>query len=473
MGVIGSLRDFLGLVPEGQQRINIGSGFSIWEKGFQPEYADKPESIKPLGIIDKNRNSHVMGTGTTRVGKSVLISQMVAQDIRLGNSCVIVDPKGDRELFTNIVQAAYEAGRKRNLILVTPIFPQYSAKISPLAYSFQPEERVHHIVSALESKDGSTDQFFLNIAYEITLVIDLSLSLLASLGGYHGVINVSTIKRFVSHHALNELKKELEMAAHRDPQRVGEVKAALEQVLYSPADYFAKVSSTLRTTLTALSTGSVGEIIGKAETNDFIRRLESDEPVILIVQTGAMLARKAAHMIARMIISMIQSFVARRLAMGRKCTPPLSVYLDEAASLMYPGIEELFSKSGQANCKVHVFTQSIADYAALVGLERARTILDCTNTKIFMSLNDPETCEYVSKSAGTISRLDHIFGGLGSSVTSREMEKYRIKPEDVSMLKPRQFFLFTKEGVFFGKTNFCRPPMPEELIKFPRVEVLQ
>lgn len=461
--------------------IEIGQGFSIWEKGYKQEDSEKPKQpIKALRIKDKNRNQHFIGTGTTRCGKSVLIAQMVCKSIRNGENIVLVDPKGDQNLISMVVKVAYESGRKKDIIIVNPIFPEQSARISPLSYAFKPEDRVNHIVASLESKGGkATEQFFLDIAYEVVLVIDTALTILNEIatGGNswqsnRTVINIATIKKYVSWPMLKKLKEQLETVERQEPARVQEALANLSHVLSSPQEYFSKVSSTLRTTLTALSTGSVGEIMGKADHNEFIRRLEHNEGVILIVQTGALLTRKVAHMVGRLVVSMIQSFVGRRLAVGNKCTPALSLFIDEAASVMYPGIETLFSQSGQANCRVHCFMQSLADLETNVGESQARTILDCTNTKVFMSLNDPKTCEYVSDSAGTIIRLDHLYGGgLGSSVTSREMEKYRIKPEDVSMLKPRQFFMFNKEGIFYGKTNFEKGLEPEEIIKYPSTEV--
>jgi conjugal transfer pilus assembly protein TraD len=454
--------------------MEVGQGFSIWEKGYQQRESEEPtENVISLKLKDKSRNQHMIGTGTTRCGKSVLIAQFICSEIRKGFNVCLCDPKGDQELLTMVVKAAYECGRKKDIIIVNPIFPQFSAKISPLSYSFRPEDRVNHIVASLESKGGkATEQFFLEIAYEIVLVIAMSLTVLQELNGHHEVININTIRQYVTYNMLLNLKQQLEGSENIDKVKVGEVLGILSHVLSSPPEYFAKVSTTLRTTLTALSTGSVGQIMGKAEGNEFIRRLENDEGVILIVQTGSMLTRKVAHMIARLVVSMIQSFVGRRLAVGKKCTPPLSIFLDEAASVMYPGIEDLFSKSGQANCRVHCFMQSLADLDTNVGESQARTILDCTNTKIFMSLNDPKTCEYVSLSAGTITRLDHLYGGgLGGSITSREMEKYRIKPEDVSMLKPRQFFLFNKEGMYYGKTNYEKPLRPEQVIIFPNPEV--
>ncbi len=57
----------------------------------------------------------------------------------------------------------------------------------------------------------------------------------------------------------------------------------IEQILNSPADFFAKVSSSLRTTLSALTSGSTGRIIGKSLVNEFIKRFEEGKRVYCFV----------------------------------------------------------------------------------------------------------------------------------------------------------------------------------------------
>ncbi len=111
--------------------------------------------------------------------------------------------------------------------------------------------------------------------------------------GQRPLINFNEIKQRASHGALKDLKSELEAIAPSKER--DDVLSSLTLILDSGAEYFAKISSSLRTTLTSLSSGSVGQIIGKAHSNKFIKRLEQNKSVILVVQTGSMLTRKTAH----------------------------------------------------------------------------------------------------------------------------------------------------------------------------------
>ena len=419
----------------------IGKGYKL----------DQPKTAQNIWLSDAQRKGHLFCFGTTQIGKTRLIESMVEQDIRKGCSVVVFDPKGDASLFSKIVQVAFEENREHDLFLVTPIFPACSAYIDPLMYYFMPEEIVAHVVSGIKAKE----EFFINIANETTLIIVQALLLFAKVRGQQPMINFNEIKQRASHSALKDLKTELETvppSKERD-----EILSSLMLILDSGAEYFAKISSSLRTTLTSLSSGSVGQIIGKAHSNKFIKRLEQNKGVILVVQTGSMLTRTTAHIVGRVLLSMIQSFIGRRyLSMQRGLNLPLSIYIDEASNIMYAGIEDLFNKAGGAGVWIQAFTQSQADMEAEIGRERAKKIMDNTNTKIFMRVNDVSTAEYISDYSGESRRYSPLLS-LGGAITIREVTEKSIMPEDVLRLQTREFFFISYDGTYKGKTIYTEP----------------
>jgi len=413
-----------------------------------------------LSLPGAFRKGHFWCFGTTRIGKTRLLEAMVEQDIRLGNSVVVIDPKGDIDLFNKIVQIADEENRTDDLMLLSPIFPNCSVKIDPLSHYFMPEEIVNHVISGIKAKE----EFFINIAYEVSLVVVNALILFARIKGVPPELSFQKIKDRISYPDLKRMREQLE-SIHDDEAQ--EIMSALDQILSSPADYFAKVSSTLRTTLTALCSGNVGKILGRVESNKFITKLESGKPVIMVVQTGSLLTRKTAHIIARVFISMIQSFVGRMFASGRTLSPPMCIYADEAANVLYVGIEELFSKAGGANVWVHAFSQSISDLTSELQLEAyAFRILDNTNTKVFMRVNNPETAMYISEYAGTKNRFSPILS-LGGGIAVREMEEPNIRPEAVMNLQNREFYLFTYSGAYKGRC--VTVPEAKVDIRYPNI----
>jgi len=408
---------------------------------------ERPEKIVPIVLPDEDRKGHLFCFGTTRIGKTRLIELMIEQDIRKGYSVVLLDPKGDIDLFSKVVEIAFKEKRQEELILITPIFPNVSAKIDPLSHYYMPEEIVSHVVAGIKARE----EFFINIAYETTLVVVLALILFAKVRGVKPFFNFQEIKRRVSYEDLEALKEALSSLRYGEyEEEVKDVLETLIQVLNSPKDYFSKVSSSLRTVLTALSTGNVGKIIGKADSNEFIHRLEKGKRVILVVQTGSLLTRRTATIVARVLLSMIQSFVGRRYASGKKINPPLCLYMDEASNLFYLGVEDLFNKAGGAGVWLHGFTQSLADIEAEIGYECARKILDNTNSKIFMRVNDPKTAQYVASYSGKKKKFSPILS-LGGGMTIREVEEEIVRADDVLTLKCREFYFFTFSGAYRGK----------------------
>lgn len=67
--------------------------------------------LRPFGIKQADRLSHVYVIGETGVGKSTLLQQLISQDIRSGIGCAFVDPHGD--LITQVLDAVPPHERHR------------------------------------------------------------------------------------------------------------------------------------------------------------------------------------------------------------------------------------------------------------------------------------------------------------------------------------------------------------------------
>lgn len=416
-----------------------------------------------IAILDDYRKGHFWCFGTTRVGKTRVIENMVEQDIRKGYSVVIIDPKGDIELFSKVTQIAAEEHRLEDLILVTPIFPEYSAVIDPLSHYYMPEELVSHLVAGIDVGQG--DAFFFNVAYEVTSAIvnaKLLLQKYSDTGEIVKQFNINDIKNEISQDRIKELLKQIQAIETPEAQQLA---MDVEKIAGSPPDYYAKVSSTLRVALMELSVGNIGQIIGKADSNRFMTRLEEGHPVIMVVQLGSLITRKASSTLGKVCMSMIQSYVGRVFSSGRKVDPPMCVYMDEAQSFLFMGVEDLFAKGGGANVWVHGFSQSVNQLYAAVGEEYAKSILDNTNTKLFMRVPDTETAEYVSKHFGTKKRLSPILS-VGGKATMKESEEDVLTPENIMYQQPREFFMMTYSGRYMGRTNNITPPWFN--VEFPK-----
>jgi len=429
-------------------RTVLGTGYRI----------SNPEKSMTIAIPDASRKGHFWCFGTTRVGKTRIMENMVEQDIRKGHSVVVIDPKGDIDLFSKIVQVAFEEGRDHELILVTPIFPHLSAVIDPLAYYYMPEELVGHIVSGVEV---GRERFFFNVAYEISLVIVQAFILLSAWAGKTKSFNLNDVKNKMSREELEKLKGQIDCV---DTPEARQLSSDMQKILNSPQDYYGKVSSSLRVALMELTSGNIGKVVGKADENRFIDRLEAGKPVIMVVHLGSLITRKAAFTLGKVVVSMIQSFVGRVFSSGRCVTPPLCLYIDECQNVLYYGIEDLFAKAGGADVWVHGFAQSVSQLYAMIGKDYGKAILDNTNTKLFMRVPDTDTATYVAGHFGQFRRYSPILN-VDGGVSVREEEDTILKPSDILELGAREFYLMTYSGLFQGRSLDVSPLYLE--IRFP------
>ncbi|CAE6734417.1 type IV secretory system conjugative DNA transfer family protein [Nitrospira defluvii] len=416
-----------------------------------------------LVMRDADRSGHFGCLGTTRVGKTRLMENIVEQDIRKGYSVVVVDPKGDIELFSKVVQTAAECGRLKELMLLTPIFPDESVYLDPLSSYYMEDELVNHIVSGIKARED----FYIAIATQVAQVIVAGLIILAKAKGIPPQISFYDVKLRAGHKDLMQFRDTLQALPGTE-----ELCMAIDQITHGPnmADFYAKVSTSLQTMLSALTFGTTGRIIGKAKTNEFIRRLESGKRVIMVCNTGSLLTRRTAHIIAKVFISMIQSLVGRLFASGRALTPPLCLHIDEGHNVLYPDIKELFNKGGGANIWIHLYTQSLAQIQEEVGPYAAQSIMDNINSWAYFLLNHPETAQYVEDSTPLVTR-DEPMIEVGGRVMMKLTARRQVLRDRVMSLPKRWFYFRTYGQTYKGQTLDTTPLYVK--VKFPVVSPLR
>lgn len=428
--------------------VTIGKGFAI------KDY--KKKKLVDIRLYEKNRTGHMFVFATTRVGKTRLVENMVEQDIRKGHNVVIIDPKVDFELFSKVYQVAENTNRIDDFMLLSPIFPEYSVHINPLSHWYLPEEPINHIMAGVPADD----EYFYNVALETTTFIVRSLLMIKKYEDDKNSITFDDVATSADYKGITDLKDTITNIT--DPEQPRLLKLA-EQILQSPQDFFSKVSSTLRTTLTQMTLGSIGKVFGTASKNEFIDRLEKGRGVILYVQTGSMLAKKTSDILGKVVISMIQSAAGRFFASSMKFHQPLCLYIDEMSNCVYRGIEDIYSKGGGSDLRICGLTQSWADVISEIGEDRARKLFDLTNTKVFGRMNDVASAKLVTEYGGVTSRHVSMFSAEGN-IAMREMEEEIVKIEDIMRLNPREIYYFGFEGQYVGKTA---PVFPSEIVVRP------
>lgn len=431
----------------------IGSGVSM----------DNPQKIVPITVPNEDRKRGMFVFGTTGVGKTRLCENIIEQDMASGRSIVYIDPKGDQEIFTKVFESARRHGRTEEIQLITPIYPEHSAVIDPMAFYFMPDELVGHIISGIPM---GKEPFFRDVAKELAMCIVQSNLILAAEQGTIPSLNFDAIRQGIRRNSLEEKRNALRRT---NTPEANQVAGMMDDILDLTPENYSKVSSTLRNRMTELSAGNFGKIIGQADSNKFIKRLEEGKRVILIVHTGAMITREAGTTLAKVILSMILSFIGRVNVSDRKVVdPPLSIIIDEAQLALFNGAEILFSMGGSAGIYTTALCQSINLLNTAIDEAFTKSILDNTNTKIFMRCSDAETSKYVVEHFGVHSKLSGIYGA--NQVTTRETEEEILKVQDILGLQRREFYMISYNGRWKGVTSNAREINLK--IKFPAASAI-
>lgn len=474
VSVLESLRGRDNFSSRRQGYFYLGRGVDLerWYSTRRPEQVD-------IYIPDDVRAQHFGCFGTTGCGKTTLEGIMIQEDILLGRNVVVIDPKGDSDLLARVVEAAAMAGRTGDLQYISPIYPDLSVKINMLHQHFIKDELVDHVVSGIRARE----EYFVNVAHEVTTAIIHGLDVIARVKNQPLDINFFEIKKWCEYSALQQLLRQLEPYKHHsDPdirEDAHEVCLSLSQILGSPADFFAKISSSLRTVLTALSTSTTGRIIGKAHSNEFIKRLETGQRVILFCNTGSLLSRRTAHIIARVVVSMIQACLGRMLSVGESFDPSVSVYIDEGHNVLYYGIQELFNKGRAANVWIHFFTQSYSQIEKEVGSEVARSIVDNISTWCYMRMNCEVSARMVEESTREVihKTILQSFEEGHFMPTLRDTHTRLITADKLLKLPDRMFYLKAPASDqraitwYVGQVRDVHPPVVKIQLPEPDVAV--
>jgi len=418
-----------------------------------------------MEILNAHRAAGVLVLGSPGSGKTRLAENMIEQDIRDGRSVLFMDPKIDQAIASKIVQAALACDRLEDLMFINTVFPEDSVQINPMSYYFIHEELVEHCVAGI--KEGK-DPFYRNIAKEVVSAAITGLSIIAKEQGKSDKDNVAPsrlqlnlldIKNRMSREELEELRQELSGITS---QEALEAENDLTRIVATGQEYYSKVASSLRVALMELTTGNIGRIVGRADENRFLEKLEQGRPVIMVCQLGSNIVHDAGFTLGKVILSMVQSFIGRVYSSNRKTiTPPLCIHIDESPSVLNPNVETLLAMSRGADCWVTLYAQSMNQFFDKLGPDCAKALLSNINTKVFMRATDAETADYVASHFGTIKKLSPVIAP-GGQITTREVEEDVVKAFDVLSLRPREFFMLSyadthSKGRWKGRTGNTSP----------------
>lgn len=420
----------------------LGYGLSLMRQGakkWEPVFVFVPKNLAV---------AHALVFGMTRHGKSRLLERLAYNDILEGLTTIVIDPKGDSGLLESTLAGCIKADRLNEFLFFSPIYPDKSLRVNFL-YGLEPDEIVDVVIAGLPQ---SRDEFFIKVAEEVTRAIVYS----------HRALGREEI-RFVdifSNIPQEELKKIRDEIVEKIPELAREREDAellMKEVASSPRDYYSKVVSTLRTSISALCVGPIGELVGKAKGNPIMDRLMNGERFVLHAYLGSLLSKGRAYVLSRLLLSTLVIYAGRYNSMNRKFDPMVRVHCDEASNVFFHGIEDLINKVGGSNFSSFFYTQSFNDIVARVGQDVAGMMFDNSHTKVVFKVDDAGTLKRIEGILPKVDRPRYFLRGDTFDIMGGSKEPV-IDPAKFSELPVGVAYAYT-EGKWYRLYN---PPLVEE-----------
>lgn len=401
---------------------------------------------QPLVIPWSELTGHVLLTGTTRSGKTRLLEVLAAEVIRGPGAVVVLDPKGDRELLARCAAEAQRA--QRPFALLSPAFPQQSARMNVLDTATTPAEVATRIRALMPSGGARlSDPFFEE--YPLALIERLA-TVQAALGRpwtLEGLYPPAVLRHHLGallhdylHHLQASTAQSLAQSLE-DYKKAGIADLVADALIDDwdkPRDHFTKVTSNLIPAFRGVVGAPLGALFSSIPADITWRRIVDDRMVVYVA-LAALLLGDIANRIGRVILQDLVSYLGRIYAYGEATTtPPLTILIDEFGDVAFPLFTNALNKGGGANARFILAQQSLADAEAAMGPAQARRVLDNLNTKIWCRLADDRTAAEATEGLGlcTVRLPDDgvglSYGGGGLSGNAQR----RLAAREVPLLRP-------------------------------------
>jgi conjugal transfer pilus assembly protein TraD len=457
--------------------------------GYDLESQVSSESLSPIPLYVpwKTLHSHMGFKGTTRVGKTQNMLSHIKQLIKRGDDVVVIDPKGgeNQEVVSAICEFAYKSSRFEEILYFSPAFPKISQKVNIL-YGRSNLEISSMVIDAIAEPD--IESFYLEISTRIILAITTAFEYLqketdpdgeitryleakerakyfsdaAYISSYsksqclqleelsqksfnRTLITFKELEHYCSYSGLEKLLHTVETIYQNRKSQSGsqelylDAKRVLNSSLKSDTRHFSKVSDTLANRLIQLSTGEIGQMLCGTRINPLVDRLVNrGAGVITIVQPFPMKFKRASYMFNRALLSMFNSILGEVGATGEMLPRRVNLFIDEAGTIVYPGIESFFNRAGGLGVSCFVYTQSDEDYKEALGETLSNVVLDNVNTKGIMRQNLYQSALNCANDIGmnysykTIAMISA--GGEDGRYTSDIKDEYICTPSDIQAL---------------------------------------
>ncbi|MBC2716043.1 MAG: type IV secretory system conjugative DNA transfer family protein [Desulfobacteraceae bacterium] len=317
---------------------------------------------------------------------------VVGNILQCSDNVVVTDPSG--ELFK--LTSGHMQKRGYKVQVLAPDDPDHSARFNPL-HRFQSDQELKQVATTLGlNSAGKGDAFWITSAINIMFICLTALSNMKN----DSVKNLANLRWMLNNYGVDGENIKKFMSNYLDEKGFAEYKAFCAQ----DSKVIASILSSARAALDLWSDPEIGRLT--ATDNIDLESLRDGKTIIYIIIPEHKI--KYFSLVANLFYSACFEFCMK--------TPgqPVFFFLDEFGNLgkinNFEGISTVLRKK---ECSLNVILQELSQLEAIYGKHAAKAIYSggCAN-KLFYSGLDLETCQYIEKSLGTITKYDTTFGGF-------------------------------------------------------------
>ena len=380
---------------------------------------------------------HVFILGTVGAGKTYTLMLFVEHAIRYKIPCVIIDGKGSLSFIEDIKKLCNKMNKN---LIVWNGFDDYF--YNPFSRGGQ-TELADKIMSLFDFEKA----YFKTMAKEyVQGVIRYMIISGDKIDLFNIAINFN----------LTNFRKKVDllykkMIKHTEQYSVSDTEAML-LFTGSLAAIDENVIEGLRANLNTLITSDFGYNLKYNKDNkklDLIDEIINNNSIVLFSINGIKY-HEYVRTIGKLVINDIRSVVARKMELNNY--EPFMIILDELGVYIDENLVDLNNKCREQNGQVIMGTQSLADIDK-VSISLREQIIQNSNTHIAMLSNEKKDLEIMAHIYGTVTGwqrtyvTDHeLLSGqeFGDKGSKREVESYRVHPNDLRRLKPGEGFISIK-----------------------------
>lgn len=443
-------------------------------------------------ITEKELQGHTFVVGTTGAGKTRLFDLLISQSIFSGCATIILDPKGDKELAQNALNAFQEVRDPDEFVYFHPAHPNISAALDPLANYNRPSELATRIANCMPASDTEVFRAFSQNAmaavFYATLIgqrtpniADMVEPLTSGVDGLlaHAIRNwvaeiapdrvdaFPRIDKVTPEQAAIEAVAFYRMLCEEGAMRDNSLQNLIGQWEHDRA-HFGKMIASLIPVINQLSAAPLDRLLSARQG----RMPATGRRVNLrqVIESGGCayigLDTLSDSIVGRSIGQLMLADLAaiagsRYNHASLKNAPFVNIFVDEASEICTEQLIQLLNKGRGAKVRMFIATQTLADFTAKFKDESfMEMITGNLNTTIILRSIKSEVQEaltgnlhevpvsYIMRTVGTTLGEDAANAEYSSNMGERLMQEMRpiIPPQALGDLPNLEFFLKTPTG---------------------------